>query len=599
MQQHAQSYAHSSSYAPPLDGRPTARQPNSRQTSRIPSIASEARNLARFDPEERAAIRSGDTIGAETRSPDSQPPSQTDANGYSRLDNFVASDRESLEFSDEEPSTDDESCTEASGDEEDPPDSKDERQRRRGIIQEALKYMRSKAAGNVVFPYSVPLEELAKHRSVPIKVKRRIVNRTVLIDVMLNTWLTGNLEELNVDLVAEFLRLLKLHDLDRAKSIYFRLAKRIRHISFALFKFLYRCIVQYLPSHKSTFASAYHDVLLKEGKIRVSEEVVKPVSHAPITMPNRPTLKPPSVANISDMAGVVGKFYNEYRAYYREQISCRVTPRSMFQCLDADQASSFAAIVQYSEDELDGMSAEDLLEIWRTHFGLRSSAAVLQALQALQFDGNSLNAAVWADWHRKFKLVVAQAPVHHLPPTKVLAKRFIQQCPDTFLRNDVLANEPETVEDALRMVMQRLHDSGFLTTALEYSRRERFRGARDAQHPAQAQPPAQGPKHNHQSGPQGPPPPGNHPRRDGQGGGAGSAVRTHTQDPAPRDQQPRQAQRVNVQTNPRNPALTCIRCRKDGHSERACISRHDVDGNRLPQLWHVDDGQGQVRTRRR
>jgi hypothetical protein len=592
LQQHLLQH-HAKGRVPPLDGRPAA----SKQTSRMPTVASESHDLAHYDSEERRAIRTGDTVGAEDRSQDSQTPSQLqlDRNGYSRRDKFVASDHESLEFTDEDPSTDDDSCTEASGDEDDQPDPREERQRRRHIVQDAIARMKAKAteAGTAIFPYSISLDELTTHRATPIRVKRRIVNRTVLVDVMLNTWLNGNLEKLDADLVSEFLRLLKLHALDRAKSIYFRLAKRIRPISFALFKFLYRCIVLYLPSHKSTFASAYHDVLLKEGKIKASEAsdgVVKPVTHAPITMPNRPTLKPPSVANISDMAGVVGKFYNEYRGYYREQISCRVTPRTMFQCLDADQASSFAAIVQVAEDDLDCMSAEDLLEIWRTHFGLRSSAAVLQALQALQFDGNSLTAAVWADWHRKFKLVVAQAPVHHLPPTKVLAKRFIQQCPDTFLRNDVLANEPETVEDALRMVMQRLHDSGFLTTALEHSRRERFRGARDSQHPAhhqapqQAPLPAQGPRQHPQSGPQGPPPPGQHPRRDGSGGGAGGAggaVRTHTQDPAHQPKQ--QAQRVHINPRAPAPAITCHRCRKEGHSEKSCISRHDADGNRLPQ----------------
>ena len=156
----------------------------------------------------------------------SQSPSQLqlDRNGYSLRDKFVVTDdRESLEFTDEDPSTDDDSVTEASGDEDDQPDPREERQRRRGIVQDAIARMKAKAteAGTAIFPYSVSLDELTTQRATPIRVKRRIVNRTVLVDVMLNTWLNGNLERLDVDIVSEFLRLLKLHALDRAKSIYY------------------------------------------------------------------------------------------------------------------------------------------------------------------------------------------------------------------------------------------------------------------------------------------------------------------------------------------------------------------------------------------
>ena len=92
------------------------------------------------------------------------------------------------------------------------------------------------------------------------------------------------------------------------------------------------------------------------------------------------------------MASVCGKFHNEYRAYAREQKSCNLTPRAMFQCLDAEQAATLASMSLHSEDDLEAMETNELLEVWRETFGLKSSAAVLRACNALAFNGNPLSA---------------------------------------------------------------------------------------------------------------------------------------------------------------------------------------------------------------
>jgi hypothetical protein len=115
-----------------------------------------------------------------------------------------------------------------------------------------------------------------------------------------------------------------------------------------------------------------------------------------------------------------------------------------------------------SEDDLDRMTNAELLEVWKSTFGLKSSAAVLQTLNGVTFRGDSLAPAAWAGFHQRFILVTAQAPSAVLPPPKTLAKKFVSACPSTFLRLDILALEPVDVTSALSLIISRLNDVNVL-----------------------------------------------------------------------------------------------------------------------------------------
>jgi hypothetical protein len=175
-----------------------------------------------------------------------------------------------------------------------------------------------------------------------------------------------------------------------------------------------------------------------------------------------------------------------------------------------------------------------------------------------------------------------------IPPSKTLARLFVTACPDAFLRNDVLANEPESVSEALRLIITRLNDSGFLRSALAHANTRR-----------PDRPPL--PHNDH------PPPPFR--KFDGNGGGPAGGSTSIT---APRPSQHHRDQRCSKDSRGPLPAvrdfrasalpppapevprgttdkalprpassLACSRCRKSGHKDNACISKHDVDGNKL------------------
>jgi hypothetical protein len=402
----------------------------------------------------------------EARSPDSVHGRITDANGFER-DDFCTSDGHgsSLSFTSDTSSTDDDSCTTAS-DGGNSVESKRQRATRLDIIAKAMcKVKSASSTDKAPLRMSASGHELASLRSRDIKVKRR-TPRTPVIELILNKWLHSDVSEISVDHVAEFLRLLKMVQPEYAISIYYCLIKRIRPLSSSLFKFLYRCIIEYLPDHKRCLVHAFRNVVdkeVKEARKSPSVPISKPLEFDRPAVKIRPTLRPPTLNDITDIAAVVGKFHNEYRAYVRDHQgnACR----SMFQCLSPDQAVSFAAIVMQPEAILDKMDEEELLEVWRTCFGLQSSASVLSALSSMQFKGDVLSIASWAEWHRRVVLMTKQAPAAKLPPGKILAKRFIMGCPSAFVRDDLLAMEASCVDTALHLVICRLKDHGFIRAA--------------------------------------------------------------------------------------------------------------------------------------
>jgi transposase InsO family protein len=523
---------------------------------------------------------------AETRSPDS-PLGQRDRNGYDPTDGFAVPD-ESFDLSlSSSPSTDDDSATSHSSDDNSRADTSQDRAARMEIIALAMQRAQSKSGSKPPFQPTAPTAELAILRAADVHVKRRVSHLTPMVELLLNAWLRNDTGVVEVAHVAEFLRLLRQHQLEYAKSIYFVLCKRIRPVSFPLFKFLYFCISRYLPMHKTTILDAYRDVLTK---LKLFPEITNTASARSSAPPRstvewkaKPTSRPPTIPAITDIAYAVGKFHDEYKAYKREHESAHCHFKTVFQCLSCDQQSAFAATTMMSDTVLDSMDDQAFFELWRTTFGLRSSASVLQAVRSLCFAGDPLIPSSWTEHYRIFERLVAQAPLVLTPPSKVLARSFVSACPDAFLRNDVLANEPESVRAALQLIISRLNDSGFLRSALAYANANR---AERAHLPANAQ--AHGSPFSTR-------------RLDGNGyGPSGGTAVVSTRHSGSHDQRPRenprpahtltrdsrsgsaQPQPLLAKEPPRpTPAAVCKRCRKSGHTENACISKHDVDGNKL------------------
>jgi len=528
----------------------------------------ERKHPSAYDEEEQAAFRSGRWMGPENRSPEQYTGKPLSKHLYER-DGFCVDDSDASITASSQGTTDDCTCTTASN-AADSSESESEQQCRLDVIKLSLARSAAKTDGNSdIFRLSASGKQLHALRATDIRVKRRN-RRSHIVDLILNVWLRCDPANLQVEHVAELLRQLRLLPPEEAISIFYILVKRFKPLSTSFFKFLYRCIIGYQPRLKRSFGHAYRSVQAKQKK--TSKTLLKQP---------KPTVRAPVLKDITDIAHVVGQFYNDYRAYQRDHKG--VHHKSLFQCLSPDQAATFSAMTLVSEDELDAMTDEQVLEQWRTTFGWKSSAAVLQAISQVKFTGDYLSPAIWADFHRRFLLVLNQAPAAHQPPAPEIARLFIFACPSRLLVKDVMAYKPKELSKALSLVLERLNDSGFLRSAADIHR----------SNPADAAPAArsrQAPAPNARSGlfaPRAPngqstsAPPQRHQPRDGvvphfnDAAEGGAYVRQHRVPEAGGAAQPAVPTR-------RPAAPTCKRCKREGHTEDACISKHDVNNVLLP-----------------
>ena len=58
--------------------------------------------------------------------------------------------------------------------------------------------------------------------------------------------------------------------------------------------------------------------------------------------------------------------------------------------LHTKSAAEFASLLKLSEDEVAALPTEDFMEHWRDKCGLRSSAALVKALESVPFEGPPL-----------------------------------------------------------------------------------------------------------------------------------------------------------------------------------------------------------------
>ncbi|MBM4098123.1 MAG: DDE-type integrase/transposase/recombinase, partial [Planctomycetes bacterium] len=529
--------------------------------SRQTMLASfEAKHRPRYDKEERSAIKSADDIRFERASQESHD--DVDANGYER-DGFRVDDDDAAEvnvsFSDDDSSTDDDSCTElsdaGSSDEDD-----DEPKQRLDVVRAcyAASLAAEKHPGDFL-SLSVSGAALDQCRVDDVHVKRR-TPRTHIVETIMTNWLRCNLKKMRLEVVSEFLRQLVLLPSEYAVSVYYALTKRIRPISKSFFKFIFRCVERYIPEHTRVFGHAYRAVKKKAAKLPKS------------TNRRKPTVRAPSIRDITDIVDATGRFYDEYRHYQRDHDGWH--SKTMFECLNPSQAATFASQSRKPESLLASMPSEQFIELWRSTFGFRSSAEVLAALKRVPFTGNILSPNNWSSYHERFVKVLHQAPSNRRPPGKGIATVFVANCNNAFLEDDVLAAEPADHDAALALVLDRLNDSGFLQSdglRPSFSRNDRpgrkfldkprFEPSRDPPHTTahvRAQPPASAQPHG--------------------------GVRDHHQVGA--TTMPPRHPPTDAPARHREPSVTCTRCKRDGHTIDSCVCKHDADGNRLPE---VDD----------
>jgi hypothetical protein len=404
----------------------------------------------RYDREERREIRRGHDIVAELASPESHD--NVDDNGYER-DGFCVKDKD-IVFSDSgRQSTGDDSCTTFSGSL-NSDESDDEAERRFDLVSLTYRDLKRKAKPGKFLALSLSGNELQTQRDSDVTVKRPTAT-THLVETILSHWVRCNLQALRQDAlcgqIAELLKLLRNTPHEYGIAIYYALTKRVRPVSKSLFKLVVRCVEKYLPEQRGVLHAAYADVTADSAPSATAGGSEKPV---------KPTARAPTIHDITDIKDATGRFFDEYRHYEREYKGWK--HKSAFQCLTPSQATTFASQCRMPEAKLEAMPANKLFELWRLQYGFRSSADLLAALKRIPFRGNILTPNNWSSYHERFTKTLNQAPLTKRPPPEAIAIVFVENCRNSFLEDDVLAHEPEDHDVALRLVLDRLNDSGFL-----------------------------------------------------------------------------------------------------------------------------------------
>jgi hypothetical protein len=165
----------------------------------------------------------------------------------------VVSDGSSVLFTDEDQSTDDDSCTtyEGSEDSREPPGEHNTRMR---VIQEAYdKTERRSGASFLVL--SCQGAELQSLREEDVHIQRPS-SRSPLLELILDKWLRSNPKPFKIAPLAEFLRQIRMLPAEYAISVYYALVKRVKPVCRSLYRIIHRSIFQYLPDHENILDTA-------------------------------------------------------------------------------------------------------------------------------------------------------------------------------------------------------------------------------------------------------------------------------------------------------------------------------------------------------
>ena len=442
---------------------------------------------------------------------------------------------------------------------------------------------------------------LIAHRAQDIVIKHR-TSRSAQVELILNHWLQRQQVKPKPDLFVNFLKLLGLHPPEYQFDICEIIIKIFKPLSPQFFRFLYSIIVEYKPTIGRIFVDAIkaqdkkHTRRSESSSSSVSTSVSAPTAITATFMPAKPkpTVHAPHLRDIADIADVVGRFHTQYRAYERDQGYCERKPKSVFSCLDPVQQENFASMSLHTEAYCQALSNDEIMDLFRVTFGFKCSASALVALNDVAFTGHALQTHSWSDYNAKFLRTFNQIPISLRPPSKEVAKRYMNACPSSFLRNDVLAMEPIDHAEALKMVMLRLNDAGFVRSA---SRPSAFfaplRPSFTSDRPKESFGPAERERHRDRdssnfnrdrsphndrfrSG-------NDRPRESRDTNDRTRENRDSTDRPRERRDSAAQAPRAPTPPAPKADGPICRRCRKVGHLESMCVSKHDDKGERLPR----------------
>jgi hypothetical protein len=577
----------SSTQAHPPLRRPIKTSPHLSDQERV-SLAAERAFLAQgfYSAQEQEAIRRSHAIEPEARSQDTDGGNGVRTRQGYKPNRFVKADTdEDLISEDESDEDDDESV--ALGSDTNSQEALEERYAREDIVANAFKKQSTFAISS-----SETLE--------PIVLVRR-TGRSRYMEMLLNSFIfyTVILDPTAED-VCLFLKLIKLLPQECLYEIYSNMARSILIRSKELYLFLFKVIKTYLPAQGPHF----NYIHLKNKKKKEKETSSKPAEPKAEDEPGRrakPTVVKPVLRSIEDIHDITFRFLNLFKLYEHEHKKSKYDHDSLFGCLTPDQQATMCDMTNNTIASIEALDTEGQLDLFRGLFGLKSSAAVIDELSQLEFQGDGLSPASWATFKTRFQKVLNLAPAKVRPLENELARRFVYACPIKMLKADVQSKKPKTLACAMDTILATLNDPGFLrsyaaktsktTSTNRHDKESQF--LREVQTRDQGRPNPGGAARPFQpKALDGTARPFQHKARDVQPAQPYSGLKESTPAYAPAQGPPRQNsgfQQSGFQQSTvpriRKPIVPCERCKRtDGHDKNACISKHDLEGNKLQPL---------------
>jgi hypothetical protein len=288
----------------------------------------------------------------------------------------------------------------------------------------------------------------------------------VQLDLLLSSWLRTALNSIPVSQFLLFFSLIHSCRGEWTPSVFKIIVRRFLPLSKQFVRFIWHVIRDTLPEHGLNFKLVF-ERLHRKSKLPPPKTSI---SASDSTTPSAPPrTKRPVLRDLEDIFSFMTVFLVEYSKYKRDFITSKFAHDSLFQCFTPTQQQTLASMASTTTDACQAMSDDEICELVRKTYGLKSQAAAIHALKSVPFAGSALDKSSWSKFHSAFKNVILQVFAPAMPSPKQIAGIFIRCCPFPFMRTTLVAQDLQSLPSALASSQALLDDPNFIRDALKHT----------------------------------------------------------------------------------------------------------------------------------
>ena len=290
----------------------------------------------------------------------------------------------------------------------------------------------------------------------------------VQLDLLLSSWLRIALNSIPVSQFLLFFSLVHSCRGEWTPSVFKIVISRFLPLSKHFVQFIWHVIRDTLPEHGLNFKLVF-ERLHRKSKLPPPKPSTPGSATTSTTHSAPPRTKRPVLRDLEDISSFMTVFLVEYSKYKRDFAASKFAHDSLFQCFTPTQQQTLASMTSTTTDACQAMSDDEICELVRKTYGLKSQAAAIHALKSVPFAGSALDKTSWSKFHSAFKNVILQVFAPAMPSPKQIAGIFIRCCPFPFMRTTLVAQDLQSLPTALASSQALLDDSNFIRDALKHS----------------------------------------------------------------------------------------------------------------------------------